>query len=285
MKSQHNGFSLLELAIVLTIVGLLVGSVFFGKDLIHNAQLRGDISEKEKINTAALTFRAKYNCLPGDCTNASSILSDAQNGDGNGIIAVMPEPNVGIPSFGGTEYAYFNDHLARAQLINLAPFDSASYGCCVDESHGAGVVIPALKSNPSWGILVACPQVYASTEGCNYALLGVRPTADAWFNSSGPSGSNEGAYTPLEAYYIDSKTDDGLPFSGNVISPKLSTWDDGNGHGMFNYLPTPASNDSCVSNATNNPYNTSEIVDDGSGRFDPGPANTKLCALRVKMAF
>lgn len=73
MKKQkkENGFTLIELSIVLVVIGLIVGGVLVGQDLIRAAQIRSTISKVEEYKTAANTFRLKYNCLPGDCKNAT----------------------------------------------------------------------------------------------------------------------------------------------------------------------------------------------------------------------
>jgi prepilin-type N-terminal cleavage/methylation domain-containing protein len=59
------GFTLIELSIVLVIIGLVVGGVLVGRDLICAAELRAQISQIEKYNTAVNTFYGKYGGLPG----------------------------------------------------------------------------------------------------------------------------------------------------------------------------------------------------------------------------
>ena len=63
---HRGGFTLIELSIVLVIIGLLAGGVLVGRDLIAAAALRSQITQIEKYNAAANTFRAKYGFLPGD---------------------------------------------------------------------------------------------------------------------------------------------------------------------------------------------------------------------------
>src|ERR1700712_2007792 len=94
MKKQP-GFTLIELSIVLVIIGLVVGGVLVGQDLIKAAGVRATISQIEKSNTAVNTFRSKYDGLPGDLATASAIRfglyypttpSGVYNGNGDGII-------------------------------------------------------------------------------------------------------------------------------------------------------------------------------------------------------
>ena len=59
---------------VLVIVGLLVGGIFVGNDLIKQFQLRSVIREMDQFQTAILAFRLKYNGIPGDIRNATDFL-------------------------------------------------------------------------------------------------------------------------------------------------------------------------------------------------------------------
>jgi len=73
---QHNrcdAFTLIEMSIVLVIIGLIVGAVLVGQDLIRAAEVRATIAQIEKYNTVVNTFRGKYGGLPGDL-NASLAL-------------------------------------------------------------------------------------------------------------------------------------------------------------------------------------------------------------------
>src|ERR1017187_6530961 len=92
----QSGFTLIEMAIVLVIIGLIVGAVLVGQDLIRAAEVRATISQIEKYNTAVNTFRGKFNALPGDI--AASLVTQlgftvtpvragtGGQGDGNGVI-------------------------------------------------------------------------------------------------------------------------------------------------------------------------------------------------------
>src|ERR1700722_13612838 len=87
------GFTLIELSIVLVIIGLIIGGVLVGRELISAAQIRAQISQIEKYNSAANTFRGKYGYLPGDIPDPAAKQYGfatrgtlAGEGDGNGVI-------------------------------------------------------------------------------------------------------------------------------------------------------------------------------------------------------
>jgi prepilin-type N-terminal cleavage/methylation domain-containing protein len=89
------GFTLVEMSIVLVMIGLVIGGVLVGRDLIYQTQLRQTASTIQKYITAVETFRGKYSCLPGDCANATSIFgaTDANgntvnNGNGDGTVGL-----------------------------------------------------------------------------------------------------------------------------------------------------------------------------------------------------
>ena len=70
-KIYNNGFSLLELSIVLSIIGLIAGGVTVGANIIHAAQLRAVITDINSYTSAMLAFKDKFDGLPGDLTNAT----------------------------------------------------------------------------------------------------------------------------------------------------------------------------------------------------------------------
>ena len=107
------GFTLVELSIVLVIIGLIIGGVLVGRDLISAAGVRAQVSQIEKFNTAVNTFSGKYGYLPGDISAASATRfgfaprgSYAGEGDGNsvidGITADAPGSNNGT-GYGSSE--------------------------------------------------------------------------------------------------------------------------------------------------------------------------------------
>jgi prepilin-type N-terminal cleavage/methylation domain-containing protein len=111
---RMQGFTLIELSIVLVIIGLIVGGVLVGQDLIRAAEVRATISQIEKYNTAANTFLGKYGYLPGDIKDpdASNFgfisrhmqCQDGGLGDGNGVIEGDYEDRCGGNNSGGYKF-------------------------------------------------------------------------------------------------------------------------------------------------------------------------------------
>lgn len=121
MRQSTRGFTLIEMSVVLVIIGLIVGGILVGQNLIRAAQVRGAISELDKIKVAVTTFRTKYDCLPGDCgnitmffpqdtscpnTTGSASATTTCNGNGNGSIDSQ------------TEADFFFQHLSLAGMID-----------------------------------------------------------------------------------------------------------------------------------------------------------------------
>ncbi len=79
---------------MLVIIGLIVGGVLVGQDLIKAAQLRAAVTQFSTLDMAANSFHSKYNGLPGDYSNPAAIIAAVSNnsattlgeGDGNGLI-------------------------------------------------------------------------------------------------------------------------------------------------------------------------------------------------------
>lgn len=91
--ARAAGFTLVEIAVVLVIIGLVLGAVLQGQALIANAEYRALTSKISEHQNAFYAFRERYNALPGDYERADTRLGlpSNHNGNGNGIIDHGPE--------------------------------------------------------------------------------------------------------------------------------------------------------------------------------------------------
>jgi prepilin-type N-terminal cleavage/methylation domain-containing protein len=112
---KQAGFTLIEIAIVLVIIGLLLGGVLKGQELITSARVRNLISQQDGIKAAYFGFLDRFRSLPGDyslaSTNIANVLAGA-NGNGNGQIQSI----VGLGTI--DEHVAVWDHLSHAGFIN-----------------------------------------------------------------------------------------------------------------------------------------------------------------------
>ena len=72
--NKQSGFTLIEISIVLVIIGLLVGLIMQGQQLIDSAKVASAITTSNDLSLATKTFREKYKYWPGDHPNASTVI-------------------------------------------------------------------------------------------------------------------------------------------------------------------------------------------------------------------
>jgi prepilin-type N-terminal cleavage/methylation domain-containing protein len=85
MKRQH-GFTLVEIAIVLVIIGLLLGGILKGQELITNAKVKNAVNTFNGTSAAIYAYQDRYKYLPGDDPTATTRWTGSRNGNGDGVI-------------------------------------------------------------------------------------------------------------------------------------------------------------------------------------------------------
>ena len=92
MKSQQSGFTLVEIAIVLVIIGLLLGGILKGQELINSAKVKNLANDFRVIPTYIYAYQDKFKALPGDDANVTTHVTGATlattpaSSQGNGVI-------------------------------------------------------------------------------------------------------------------------------------------------------------------------------------------------------
>ncbi len=225
MRTQ--GFSLVELSIVLVILGLLTGGILAGQSLIRAAELRSVSADANRYQAALYTFRDKYFALPGDMTNAKSfwlqraagtnlacqqtvgVTTGTCNSDGNGQIDQLS----GDVSYG--ERFLIWQHLALAGLIEgsyTGASTSAGFIGISTANSPVGKMSGSVWAEYYMPPISGNPQYFDGSYGANTLML----------------GTTNGTYLlkPEEYWNLDVKMDDGKPASGKIYSLKAtSPWE------------------------------------------------------------
>ena len=215
---MKQGFTLLELSIVLAVVGLIAGGIVAGSNMIRNAELQTIITDLEEYKSAVEKFKLKYESLPGDMFNATEIWGAAHanvttcrttastgvetcNGNGNGRIETDTTNREGFR---------FWQHLANAELINgqfngiagTARYDQAVPNENSPSSETDSTAVWWMHYKSSFGSCCA-----SNTDYGNTLFLG----------GTSAAGWNVGKlFTPKELWGLDKKIDDAHASKGKV---------------------------------------------------------------------
>jgi len=209
MRIRQTGFSLIEIAVVLVILGLLIGSVLKGQELMTGARVRYLIRQQDDLKIAYFAFFDRYRALPGDYAGAVGVIPDLSTaacnggvGNGNGRIETA-----------GNENTLVWEHLSKAGFLNT------KYTC-------AATISPSTTPINPYG------EALEIVFDANYAGAAVSPRHNL----------KTGAMIPSNLLYeIDWKTDDGNPVNGSfrAVPPAADCYDATAGAWLFK---TPASN-------------------------------------------
>lgn len=275
-NKHQAGFTLVELAIVLVIIGLLVGGVLVGQDLIKAAEINSTTSQMAKYDQAANAFRTKYNGYPGDLRNpanypiANTNWNVAGTGpNGNNVIedGVCTDAN-GV-GYGG-ESAIFWTHLSQVNMIPDGVTGIQDYGAVAAIAAIGDTHMPQARLGNGNRFHVA------GIAGRNWYVLS-NMTATAATTCTITSAD---ALTPLQASQIDTKLDDGLAASGivNAIASAATAPTIGGGAAGA----AVAAGD-CYANTAAGAYATLPVGTYATVADDT--ANALGCQLRIRTSF
>lgn len=212
-QQKQAGFTLVELAIVMIIIGLLIAGVLKGQQLIGNARITSQVAQIKGIDGAVSTFRDMYNSLPGDMGPAATnnpanrlpnctVAPCSTPGTGNGIIGNTPSA---APSAEGQTFFV---HLAAADLLTGINYSAANLTW--------GGQFPAAKIDG--GIQVGSATGALADVGPNPLSVAANPPSAGLYLTLTltPNVAPVDVMTPNQAARIDAKVDDGIPGAGSV---------------------------------------------------------------------
>ena len=138
---KQGGFTLIEIAIVLVIIGLLLGGVLKGQELINTARVRALNNSVDGITAAWFSFQDRYRAFPGDYLDAKSTVNlpgALAGGDGNGL--VDNEDERGRVWTHLEAAGYITGGYSGAAVVAGSEYDCAAT-ICPDNGFGTGMSI------------------------------------------------------------------------------------------------------------------------------------------------
>jgi prepilin-type N-terminal cleavage/methylation domain-containing protein len=229
--NKAAGFTLVELAIVMTIIGLLIGGILKGQELMENARVTATVAQVQAYNAAVTTFRDMYSAIPGDMPNAYQRIPGCNALCDPPVTGNAGDSRVGSPHWGdaagnyhaqmtvagitsttGMETGLFWPHLLLANLISGVTDTTISSAPVLawGESHPAAKIGGGFVAGTAAGSL-PLPGSPAATGPGGLGLLLV--------NSIDGNVDDSPSVKPMSAgraAQIDRRMDDGLPTKGSV---------------------------------------------------------------------
>lgn len=242
VTTQKQGFTLIEISIVLVIIGLVAGGVLVGRDLIKAAEIRSLISQVDQFKIATNTFKQKYNAIPGDMsrretakfgffTFTHTTYNGYGTGNGDGKISTILELGCFF------ECGAFWRHLSDAKLI-------ATTGQTLSPTYGgscAGVPVGHSCQNRAHALYMpkskyGIAYLGAASLDSSYHISdidGLDGTKNAFFLGKSPDNGyvHEPTISAIDAYTLDLKIDDGKPNSGKFLVSTYSFYGPPGPHG------------------------------------------------------
>jgi prepilin-type N-terminal cleavage/methylation domain-containing protein len=124
VNRNQKGFTLVELAIVLVIIGIILGAVLKGQSLINNAKIKRLYNQHREVLAAVHSYFDKYSFYPGDDPNSATRWAGVTAGNGNGLIGVGAGSTA--PDFAcaatGTEQCDLWNELRLSEFISGSGF-------------------------------------------------------------------------------------------------------------------------------------------------------------------
>jgi prepilin-type N-terminal cleavage/methylation domain-containing protein len=202
VAADESGFTLIEMSIVLVIIGLLIGGVLKGQELIDSTRLKSVVTQWDAVKAATNGFQDRYNAMPGDYSQANTVISanGVAVGDGNGIIGTA-QANGALFTANGIagENLNFWAHLAAGHLVSGVTVGTTANTAQVAASGG---IMPGRIANTFWTVI----------EGTDNADYGVWIRLQVGTGGTGTSDS----LTPKQAAEIERKYDDSSGIAGSI---------------------------------------------------------------------
>jgi prepilin-type N-terminal cleavage/methylation domain-containing protein len=157
MERKQAGFTLVEIAIVLVIIGLLLGGILKGQEMITQAKIKNVVADFSGISAAYYGYQDRYRAIPGDDSGAAGRWTGATAGNGNGVVAGAYNSTTATD-----ESRLWWDHLRRAGFVSGSgtnqPFNAATgmLGVQTGDTAGAAALGSDAAGTGGFSGLIIC---------------------------------------------------------------------------------------------------------------------------------
>ena len=211
-RNKDDGFTLVELAIVMIIIGLLIGGVLKGQELIANAEVTASVSQIKATESAMSTFQDAYNNLPGDMTAPAARIPNctgecALPGNSDGLVQPLPSAAQTL----AMEAQTFWSQLAAADILGGVIADSPALNPTPGQTH------PEFPSGGALRIGYHTGGVILGQTATNGQSAGHYLNSTLVLANASSAAQADSALSPGQASRIDAKIDDGQPNTGGVL--------------------------------------------------------------------
>lgn len=143
IKGNQKGFTLIEIAIVMVIIGLLIGGILKGQAMIQNAKIKAYQNDIDGLRAAWYAYFDRYGYYPGDDPQATLHQWDITptNGNGDGIIQAGEQPDVfehlrGARLIAGSGSNYPSNAYGGRYIISYNPYTVGGNGVYAERIPG-----------------------------------------------------------------------------------------------------------------------------------------------------
>jgi prepilin-type N-terminal cleavage/methylation domain-containing protein len=222
-QARRQGFTLVELSVVLVVIALITGGIVAGKSLVRSSELSKIAREQTMYISAVQQFRARFKSLPGDMANATQYWGIKGGTTGNDTTCYNVNAS-GLPTCNGNGDQQVSDgndeqflvwqHLSNAGLLAVGGYTGKRIGTGSSvrvSTPGTNIPASAVASVAGYSFRYLDTAGSGSVYSQNYKhVISYGDFATVSTDTNIPNA----AFTCAEGYALDKKFDDGRPAQG-----------------------------------------------------------------------